>query len=81
MDWERWLQTNAGVLSLALAIALTLVPLAVAGAASECFSLLAHRAENRAGRRRVLGHASSKGSAFDRLKRFRRILSLPPGKL
>ena len=57
------------------------VPLAVAGAASECFSLLAHRAENRAGRRRVLGHASSKGSAFDRLKRFRRILSLPPGKL
>ena len=35
MDWERWLQTNAGVLSLALAIALTLVPLAVAGASPD----------------------------------------------
>jgi hypothetical protein len=31
MDWEKWLQSNAGVLSLGLALALTVVPLLVAG--------------------------------------------------
>ena len=41
MDWGKWLGANAGVFSLALAIALTLIPLAVAS----LFHLLQRRAE------------------------------------
>jgi hypothetical protein len=57
-------------------------PLAVIGAMSEAMSLLPHRAENRAGRRRVLGEsAGTKRTTSDRVRRLRRILSTPPGKL
>lgn len=58
------------------------VPLAAAAAASGWRRLLAHRAENRAGRRRVLGPAARE--PFDpaqRLQRLRAILTARPGKI
>lgn len=59
-----------------------MMPLAVAGLISEWRNLLAHRAENRAGRQRVLGTAAfRKGDPSRGLSRFKRILSSPPGKL
>jgi hypothetical protein len=59
--------------------ALTLAILAVV---SEGANLLAHRAENRAGRRRVLGETTTRRlTASDRVRRIRRILTSPPGKL
>ena len=58
------------------------VPLAALGLISEWRNLLAHRAENRAGRQRVLGAAATQErNTARRLKRFKRILSSPPGKL
>lgn len=58
------------------------IPLAVGGAVSESFTLIGHRAENRAGRRRVLGAYGPRGlTASDRVRRLRRILSSPPGKI
>jgi hypothetical protein len=58
------------------------VPLAVGGAISESVTLLSHRAENRVGRRRVLGAYGPRGlTASDRVRRLRRILSSPPGKI
>jgi hypothetical protein len=54
----------------------------VGGAISESVALLGHRAENRVGRRRVLGAYGPRGlTASDRVKRLRRILSSPPGKI
>jgi hypothetical protein len=58
------------------------LPLAVIGAVSECATLISHRAENRAGRRRVLGETTvRKLTAAERVQRLRRIFSSPPGKL
>jgi len=58
-------------------------PIAVLGVISEAASLLAHRAENRAGRRRVLGEGGGgkRVTASDRMRRLRHILTSPPGKL
>jgi hypothetical protein len=71
--WRHMLQFSYPTLTL---------PLAVIGAISEFPNLIAHRAENRAGRRRVLGaNAGRKLTAADHVRRIRRILSSPPGKL
>jgi hypothetical protein len=71
--WRHMLQFSYPMMAL---------PLAVAGALSEFPSLLVHRAENRAGRRRVLGsNATRKLTAADHVRRLRRIFSSPPGKL
>jgi hypothetical protein len=56
------------------------IPLAVIGVMSELPSFLAHRSEDRAGRRRVLG-ANARRTASDLAIRLRRILSSPPGKI
>jgi Uncharacterised nucleotidyltransferase len=56
--------------------------LAVIGVMSELPSFLAHRSEDRAGRRRVLGpHGQRRLTTSDRLRRLRRILASPPGKI
>lgn len=57
-------------------------PLAALGAASEWSSLLAHRAENRRGRARVLGIMRDDGENMrSRMERFRHILTPAAGKL
>jgi hypothetical protein len=58
-----------------------MLPLAILGVISEWRRLLAHRVENRAGRYRVLGAPASGDDTSKRVKRFKRILSSPPGKL
>jgi hypothetical protein len=71
--WRHMLQFSYPLMTL---------PLAVVGAISEFPNLIVHRAENRAGRRRVLGaNAGRKLTASDHVRRIRRILSSPPGKL
>ena len=56
------------------------IPLAVIGAVSESPSLLVHRAENRTGRRRVLGMDGQR-TASDWVRRLKSIFSPPPGKI
>ena len=56
------------------------IPLAVIGLISELPSFLAHHSEDRAGRRRVLGGYGPRPLTV-RLRRLRRILSSPPGKI
>jgi hypothetical protein len=56
------------------------IPLAVMGLISELPSFLAHHSEDRAGRRRVLGEYGPRPLTV-RLRRLRRILSSPPGKI
>jgi hypothetical protein len=71
--WRHMLQFSYPMMTL---------PLAVIGVISEFPNLVVHRAENRAGRRRVLGaNAGRKLTASDHVRRVRRILSSPPGKL
>ena len=79
---RRWAQLQHWRHLLQFSYPWAALPLAVGGAISESASLLIHRAENRAGRRRVLGVHGPRGlSTTDRVKRLRRIFSSPPGKI
>ena len=79
---RRWTQLQHWRHLMQFSYSWAALPLAVGGAISESASLLMHRAENRAGRRRVLGaDAKMMLSPSDRLRRLRRILSSPPGKI
>jgi hypothetical protein len=79
---RRWAQLQHWRHIMQFSYPWTTVPLAVGGAISESVTLLTHRAENLAGRRRVLGANGPRGlTASDRVRRLRRILSSPPGKI
>lgn len=82
LSQRRWAQLQHWRHLLQFSYPWAVLPLAVGGAISESASLLIHRAENRAGRRRVLGPQAKQGlSTSDRIRRLRRILSSQPGKI